>query len=146
MLCQAEYPALIQLLSDKPVPPGPFLRPLRREICAHDAAAYRTADFLLVFSIGCGLLYTPLLRLEFALSAVGTFRLLPVWVLVVLIVLALAHWLPLRALPWKKLESAAAFHRGRSVTFFIITLVFFFMATTLIGFQFAPEALLRALY
>ena len=101
---------------------------------------------LLVFSIGCGLLYTPLLRLEFALSAVGTFRLLPVWVLVALIVLALAHWLPLRALPWKKLESAAAFHRGRSVTFFIITLVFFFMATTLIGFQFAPEALLRALY
>lgn len=56
---------------------------------------------LLAFSIGCGLLYTPLLRLEFTLSAVGTFRLLPLWVLVVLIVLALAHWLPLRVLPWK---------------------------------------------
>ena len=56
---------------------------------------------LLAFSIGCGLLYTPLLRLEFTLSVVGTFRLLPVWVLVVLLVLALAHWLPLRVLPWK---------------------------------------------
>ena len=56
---------------------------------------------LLAFSIGCGLLYTPLLRLEFTLSAVGTFRLLPLWVLVVLLVLALAHWLPLRVLPWK---------------------------------------------
>lgn len=55
---------------------------------------------LLAFSIGCGLLYTPLLRLEFTLSAVGTFRLLPLWVLVVLLVLALAHWLPLRVLPW----------------------------------------------
>ena len=60
---------------------------------------------LLAFSIGCGLLYTPLLRLEFTLSAVGTFRLLPLWVLVVLIVLALAHWLPLRVLPWKKPRS-----------------------------------------
>ena len=59
---------------------------------------------LLAFSIGCGLLYTPLLRLEFTLSAVGTFRLLPLWVLVVLLVLALAHWLPLRVLPWKKLK------------------------------------------
>ena len=55
---------------------------------------------LLAFSIGCGLLYTPLLRLEFTLSVVGTFRLLPVWVLVVLLVLALAHWLPLRVPPW----------------------------------------------
>lgn len=151
MLRQAEYPALIQLFSDKPVPSGPFLQPLRCENCGAryvPTMLQRIVQLilLLVFSIGCGLLYTPLLRLEFALSAVGTFRLLPVWVLVVLIVLALAHWLPLRALPWKKLESAAAFHRGRSVTFFIITLVFFFMATTLIGFQFAPEALLRALY
>lgn len=45
MLRQAEYPALIQLFSDKPVPSGPFLQPLRCEICAHDAVAYRTADF-----------------------------------------------------------------------------------------------------
>ena len=45
MLRQAEYPALIQLFSDKPVPSGSFLQPLRREICAHDAVAYRTADF-----------------------------------------------------------------------------------------------------
>lgn len=101
---------------------------------------------MLAFSIGCGLLYTPLLRLEFTLSAVGTFRLLPLWVLVVLLVLALAHWLPLRVLPWKKMESTAVFRRGRSVTFFIITLVIFFMATMLLGFQFAPEVLLRALY
>ena len=92
---------------------------------------------LLAFSIGCGLLYTPLLRLEFTLSAVGTFRLLPLWVLVVLIVLALA---------WKKLESTAAFHRGRSVSFFIISIAISFLVTMLISFQFAPEALMRALY
>lgn len=49
---------------------------------------------LLAFSIGCGLLYTPLLRLEFTLSAVGTFRLLPLWVLVVLLVLALGALAP----------------------------------------------------
>jgi lipoprotein len=101
---------------------------------------------LLAFSIGCGLLYTPLLRLEFTLSAVGTFRLLPLWVLVVLLVLALAHWLPLRVLPWKKLESTAAFHRGRSVSFFIISIAISFLVTMLISFQFAPEALMRALY
>lgn len=101
---------------------------------------------LLAFSIGCGLLYTPLLRLEFTLSAVGTFRLLPLWVLVVLLVLALAHWLPLRVLPWKKLESTAAFHHGRSVSFFIISIVISFLVTMLISFQFAPEALMRALY
>ena len=91
---------------------------------------------LLAFSIGCGLLYTPLLRLEFTLSAV----------LVVLLVLALAHWLPLRVLPWKKLESTAAFHRGRSVSFFIISIAISFLVTMLISFQFAPEALMRALY
>ena len=101
---------------------------------------------LLAFSIGCGLLYTPLLWLEFTLSAVGTFRLLPLWVLVVLIVLALAHWLPLRVLPWKKLESTAAFHRVRSVSFFIISIAISFLVTMLISFQFAPEALMRALY
>lgn len=101
---------------------------------------------LLAFSIGCGLLYTPLLRLEFTLSAVGTFRLLPLWVLVVLLVLALAHWLPLRVLPWKKLESTAAFYRGRSVSFFIISITISFLVTMLISFQFAPEALMRALY
>lgn len=101
---------------------------------------------LLAFSIGCGLLYTPLLRLEFTLSAVGTFRLLPLWVLVVLLVLALAHWLPLRVLPWKKLESTAAFHCGRSVSFFIISIAISFLVTMLISFQFAPEALMRALY
>ena len=101
---------------------------------------------LLAFSIGCGLLYTPLLRLEFTLSVVGTFRLLPLWVLVVLLVLALAHWLPLRVLPWKKLESTAAFHRGRSVSFFIISIAIPFLVTMLISFQFAPEALMRALY
>lgn len=101
---------------------------------------------LLAFSIGCGLLYTPLLRLEFTLSVVGTFRLLPLWVLVVLLVLALAHWLPLRVLPWKKLESTATFHRGRSVSFFIISIAISFLVTMLISFQFAPEALMRALY
>ena len=140
MLRQAEYPALIQLFSDKPVPSGSFLQPLRCEICANDAAAYRTADST------AGVLYTPLLRLEFTLSAVGTFRLLPLWVLVVLLVLALAHWLPLRVLPWKKLESTAAFHRGRSVSFFIISIAISFLVTMLISFQFAPEALMRALY
>ena len=89
--------------------------------CSHCGARYlktmlqRIVQLIqqMEFSIGCGLLYTPLLRLEFTLSAVGTFRLLPLWVLVVLLVLALAHWLPLRVLPWKKLESTAAFHRGR---------------------------------
>ena len=88
--------------------------------CSHCGARYvptmlqRIVQLVLMlaFSIGCGLLYTPLLRLEFTLSAVGTFRLLPLWVLVVLLVLALAHWLPLRVLPWKKMESTAAFHRG----------------------------------
>ena len=68
---------------------------------------------MLALSICCGLLYTPALRLELALSKVGTFRLLPFWVLVLLLMLTLAHWLPLRILPWRKLESTAAFHRGR---------------------------------
>ena len=138
MLRQAEYPALIQLALS----------------CSHCGARYvptmlqRIVQLilLLAFSIGCGLLYTPLLRLEFTLSAVGTFRLLPLWVLVVLLVLALAHWLPLRVLPWKKLESTAAFHRGRSVSFFIISIAISFLVTMLISFQFAPEALMRALY
>ena len=101
---------------------------------------------LLAFSIGCGLLYTPLLRLEFTLSAVGTFRLLPLWVLVVLLVLALAHWLPLRVLPWKLQADNEEFHRGRSVSFFIISIAISFLVTMLISFQFAPEALMRALY
>ena len=101
---------------------------------------------LLAFSIGCGLLYTPLLRLEFTLSAVGTFRLLPLWVLVVLLVLALAHWLPLRVLPWKLQADNEEFHRGRSVSFFIISITISFLVTMLISFQFAPEALMRALY
>jgi len=146
--CSAKrnIPLSFSFFSDKPVPSGSFLQPLRREICAHDAAAYRSVFLLLAFSIGCGLLYTPLLRLEFTLSAVGTFRLLPLWVLVVLLVLALAHWLPLRVLPWKKLESTAAFHRGRSVSFFIISIAISFLVTMLISFQFAPEALMRALY
>ena len=56
------------------------------------------------------------------------------------------HWLPLRVLPWKKLESTAAFHRGRSVSFFIISIAISFLVTMLISFQFAPEALMRALY
>ena len=101
---------------------------------------------MLAFSIGCGLLYTPLLRLEFTLSAVGTFRLLPLWVLVVLLVLALAHWLPLRVLPWKLQADNEEFHRGRSVSFFIISIAISFLVTKLISFQFAPEALMRALY
>lgn len=101
---------------------------------------------MLAFSIGCGLLYTPLLRLEFTLSAVGTFRLLPLWVLVVLLVLALAHWLPLRVLPWKLQADNEEFHRGRSVSFFIISIAISFLVTMLISFQFAPEALMRALY
>lgn len=146
MLRQAEYPALIQLFSDKPVPSGPFLQPLRCEICAHDAAAYRTADSTAGVQHWLWTSLHAVLRLEFTLSAVGTFRLLPLWVLVVLLVLALAHWLPLRVLPWKKLESTAAFHRGRSVSFFIISIVISFLVTMLISFQFAPEALMRALY
>lgn len=122
--------------------------------CSHCGARYvptmlqRIVQLILMlaFSIGCGLLYTPLLRLEFTLSAIGTFRLLPLWVLVVLLVLALAHWLPLRVLPWKLQADNEEFHRGRSVSFFIISIAISFLATMLIGFQRAPEALMRALY
>lgn len=122
--------------------------------CSHCGARYvptmlqRIVQLILMlaFSIGCGLLYTPLLRLEFTLSAVGTFRLLPLWVLVVLLVLALAHWLPLRVLPWKLQADNEEFHRGRSVSFFIISIAISFLVTMLISFQFAPEALMRALY
>lgn len=96
---------------------------------------------LLAFSIGCGLLYTPLLRLEFTLSAVGTFRLLPLWVLVVLLVLALAHWLPLRVLPWKLQADNEEFHRGRSVSFFIISFVSLILAIPLVAYLFDREAL-----
>lgn len=96
---------------------------------------------LLAFSIGCGLLYTPLLRLEFTLSAVGTFRLLPLWVLVVLLVLALAHWLPLCVLPWKLQADNEEFHRGRSVSFFIISFVSLILAIPLVSYLFDREAL-----
>lgn len=122
--------------------------------CGHCGARYvptmlqRIVQLVLVLVLGTmfGLLYVPALKLASTLSKISLFGLQPFRLFALLLLFALAHWLPLRALPWKKLESAAAFHRGRSVTFFIITLVFFFMATTLIGFQFAPEALLRALY
>lgn len=45
--CSAKrnIPLSFSFFSDKPVPSGPFLQPLRCEICAHDAAAYRTAGF-----------------------------------------------------------------------------------------------------
>ena len=101
---------------------------------------------MLALSICCGLLYTPALRLELALSKVGTFRLLPFWVLVLLLMLTLAHWLPLRILPWRKLESTAAFHRGRSVAFFIISLVVSFVVTMVIAYLSVPEALISARY
>lgn len=75
---------------------------------------------LLAFSIGCGLLYTPLLRLEFTLSAVGTFRLLPLWVLVVLLVLALAHcsrFAFCRGKSWKVQPRSTVDDRSLSLSF-----------------------------
>lgn len=101
---------------------------------------------LLAFSIGCGLLYTPLLRLEFTLSAVGTFRLLPLWVLVVLLVLALAHWLPLRVLPWKLQADNEEFHRGRSVSFLIVTFVILLLTITIVGYLCDREFLISFYY
>ena len=63
-----------------------------------------------------------------------------------ILMLALAHWLPLRILPWRKLESTAAFHRGRSVAFFIISLVVSFVVTMVIAYLSVPEALISARY
>lgn len=72
---------------------------------------------MLALSICCGLLYTPALRLELALSKVGTFRLLPFWVLVLLLMLTLAHWLPLRMQVEFRDDAAYQAESGRIMRF-----------------------------
>lgn len=122
--------------------------------CSHCGARYvptmlqRIVQLVLVLVLGTmfGLLYVPALKLASTLSKIGLFGLQPFRLFALLLLFALAHWLPLRVLPWKKLESTAAFHRGRSVSFFIISIAISFLVTMLISFQFAPEALMRALY
>ena len=137
MLRQAEYPALIQLFSDKPVPSGSFLQPLRCEICAHDAAAYRTADF------GAGTRNHAWAALCscFEVSKIGLFGLQPFRLFALLLLFGLAHWLPLRVLPWKLQADNEELHRGRSVSFFIISFVSLILAIPLVAYLFDREAL-----
>ena len=141
MLCQAEYPALVQLFPDKPVPSGSFLQPLRREICAHDAAAHRAAGFGTGTRDTFGLLYVPALKLASTLSKIGLFGLQPFRLFALLLLFALAHWLPLRVLPWKLQADNEEFHRGRSVSFFIISFVSLILAIPLVAYLFDREAL-----
>ena len=99
--------------------------------CSHCGARYvptmlqRIVQLVLVLVLGTmfGLLYVPALKLASTLSKIGLFGLQPFRLFALLLLFALAHWLPLRVLPWKLRADNDEFHRGRSVSFFIISFV-----------------------
>ena len=112
--------------------------------CSHCGARYvptmlqRIVQLVLVLVLGTtfGLLYVPALKLASTLSKIGLFRLFAL-----LLLFALAHWLPLRVLPWKLQADNEEFHRGRSVSFFIISFVSLILAIPLVAYLFDREAL-----
>ena len=89
----------------------------------------------------CGARYVPALKLASTLSKIGLFGLQPFRLFALLLLFGLAHWLPLRMLPWKLQADNEEFHRGRSVSFFIISFVSLILAIPLVAYLFDREAL-----
>ena len=106
--------------------------------CGHCGARYvptmlqRIVQLVLVLVLGTmlGLLYVPALKLASTLSKIA-----------LLLLFGLAHWLPLRVLPWKLQADNEEFHRGRSVSFLIISFVSLILAIPLVAYLFDREAL-----
>ena len=117
--------------------------------CGHCGARYvptmlqRIVQLVLVLVLGTmlGLLYVPALKLASTLSKIGLFGLQPFRLFALLLLFGLAHWLPLRVLPWKLQADNEEFHRGRSVSFFIISFVSLILAIPLVAYLFDREAL-----
>ena len=122
--------------------------------CGHCGARYvptmlqHIVQLVLVLVLGTmlGLLYVPALKLASTLSKIGLFGLQPFRLFALLLLFGLAHWLPLRVLPWKLQADNEEFHRGRSVSFLIVTFVILLLTITIVGYLYDREFLISFYY